>query len=68
MKKTIKLLKESPKLPLLFSLINKSDLYPLERNDIQFFKSERTQTKLRYTFPSNKPIAKILNIKDGKIL
>jgi len=68
MDRIIKLLNNNDKLPLLFRLIGKEDLYPLERKSISIFSSVRNQTKLSYTYPSNKPIAKVLNIRNGKIL
>lgn len=67
MNKIINLLKDN-KLPLLFRLISKRDLYPLERKNISVYSSKKHQTKLCYSFSSSKPIAKILDIKDGKIL
>lgn len=67
MDRIIKLLKNN-RLPLLFQVINEEDFYPLERKNISIYSSKRNQTKLSYSFPSSKPIAKVLNIKNEKIL
>ena len=64
----INTLKNTVKLPLLFRLIGKEDLYPLERKNINVHPNKRNQTKLSYSNPSSIPIAKVLNIKNGKIL
>lgn len=68
MENILKLLKNNNKLPLLFRLIGKEDFYQLDKKGILVYKSKRNQTKYCHVSPSNKPIAKVLNIKNGKIL
>ena len=68
MENIINTLKNTLKLPLLFRLIGKEDIYPLERKNITVYPNKRNQTRLSYSYPSRTPIAKVLNIKNGKIL